>query len=224
MDVQMLSRVLRPGGIVWPGDPSLAVEQLYDLSRGDPCNAFLLHLFNHCGTHVDGPRHFNPDAPTLAEIPFDSFVFRSVALVDVPCDDEERIGPEALRRAVPAGWLCDLLMIRTGFGALRDAEPERYINHSPYLSPGAACLIANELPTVRAVAVDTLSVGSVACPEESGEIHRILCGTGRQDGRFVLIYEDVRMDHLWATPVRVWGLPLLVEGLDSAPVVMAAEV
>ncbi|MCX7599738.1 MAG: cyclase family protein [Armatimonadetes bacterium] len=223
MDVQLLSRVLQPGGLVWPGDPSLGVEQVYDLSRGDACNAFVLHLFGHYGTHVDGPRHFNPEGPTLAELPAETFLYRSVALIDLPCCDEQCIRPEDLQRALPKSWLYDLVMIRTGFGALRDAQPERYVHRSPYLSPESARMITDELPTVRALAVDTLSVGAVGHPEENCETHRILCGAGRQDGRFVLIYEDVRMDHLGTTPLRVWGLPLLVEGLDSAPVVMIAE-
>lgn len=224
MEVQLLSRVMQPGGIVWPGDPPLVIDQVYNLSSGDACNAFLLHLFGHYGTHVDGPRHFNPDGPALAELPIESFIFRSVALLDLPCSDEACIGPQQLQRAMPKGWLCDLLMIRTGFGARREADPQSYVNHSPYLSPEAARFIVDELPTVRAVAVDTLSVGSVTHPEEGCETHRILCGVGRHDGRFVLIYEDVRMDHLGSPPLRVWGLPLMVEGLDSAPVVMAAEV
>lgn len=220
----MLSRVLQPGGIVWPGDPPLAVEQVYDVSRGDACNAFLLHLFGHYGTHVDGPRHFNPDGPTLAELPIESFIFSSVALLDIPCCDEQCIGPDDLQQALPKGWLSDLLMIRTGFGTLRDTDPHRYVNRSAYLSPEAARLIADDLPSVRAVAIDTLSIGSAAHSQEGCETHRILCGNGRQDGRFVLIYEDVRMDHLRTTPLRVWGLPVLVDGLDSAPVIMVAEV
>jgi kynurenine formamidase len=224
MEIRMLSRVLQPGGIVWPGDPTLRLDQIYDISRGDACNAFVLHLLNHYGTHVDGPRHFNPEAQPLAALPPDYFVFRSVALLDLPCGEGGTLAAEDLAAALPRGWLPDLLMIRTGFALVRDTDPGRYVRRGPTLAPEAAALIVNDLSSVRAIAVDCLSVGSVERPEENLATHRTLCGVGRQDGRFVLIYEDVNMEPLGAPPLRVWGTPLLVEGLDSAPVVMLAEV
>lgn len=223
MVVKMLSRPLVPGGIVWPGDPTLSVEHIISTDRGDVCNVYYMHLVNHFGTHVDGPRHFNPEGPPLAQLPAERFVFHSVALIDLPASAGELITADELVAALPAGVLPELLMLRTGFGEVRATEPERYASHGPTLAPAAARLIVEEMPSVGAIAIDSLSVGSPDSPEENVAAHRLLCGCGRADGRYVLIYEDVRMDHLDGSPLRVLGLPLTVLDLDSAPVAMAAE-
>ncbi len=220
----LLSHILRAGGPVYPGEPTLAVERRADMEAGDDCNTAVLHLFNHFGTHVDGPRHFNARGVPLAGLRAEAFVFSCVALLDVPRSDNELISAGDLGAALPGGWLCDLLLLRTGFGEVRGADPERYVSRSPGLAPEAARMVMEELRTVRAIALDTISVGAPARPEEGREAHRVLCGEGRTDGRFVLIYEDVNLAPLEDSPVRVWGLPLLVEGLDSAPATLVAEI
>jgi kynurenine formamidase len=224
MELRLLSHVMSAGGPVYPGDPTLSVEPKASIAGGDVANTFLLHLFNHFGTHVDGPRHFNPEGITLAEVPVERFVFVSVGLLDIPKEADELITAEEIAEALPAGERCDLLMIRTGFEKHRGAEPEFYAGHMPGLSIGAAKAIVDEMPWVGAIALDTISAGPIAHPEDGVGAHRTLCGYGRGDGRFVLIYEDVSMAGLKIAPVRVWGIPLLVEGLDSAPVTMVAEV
>lgn len=220
----LLSHILRPGGPVYPGEPTLVVERRSDMDAGGHSNTAVLHLFNHFGTHVDGPRHFNARGLPLAVLPVEAFVFSCVALVDVRKWDNELIGAEELRAALPRAWLCDLLLLRTGFGEVREGDPERYVSRSPGLAAEAARMVVEELGTVRAIGLDTISVGAPAQREEGRETHRVLCGDGRTDGRFVLIYEDVNLAPLEESPVRVWGLPLLVEGLDSAPATLVAEV
>ncbi len=224
MEIRRLSHVMSAGGPVYPGDPTLLVEPQAQIASGDLANTFLLHLFNHYGTHVDGPRHFNPEGITLAEVPVERFQFVSVGLLDIPKGPDEVITAEEIAAALPEGQRCDLLMLRTGFEKHRAAEPEFYAGHMPGLSTAAAQAIVDEMPWVGAVALDTISAGAIAHPEHPVGSHRALCGYGRGDGRFVLIYEDVSMAGLTVAPVRVWGLPILVEGLDSAPVAMVAEV
>ncbi|MGD9518796.1 MAG: cyclase family protein [Armatimonadota bacterium] len=224
MDIVLLSYPLRVGGPVYPGEPTLTLDRLADTGAGDPCNSRLLHLFNHFGTHVDGPTHFNPSGPSLDALPIEAFVFQCPGLLDIPKTDDELITAGDLRATLPQGWLCDLLLLRTGFGRVRETDTERYIQHSPGLSPEAAELLFTDLPTVRAIALDTLSVSALAHRDDGRMTHQVLCGLGRKDGRFVLTYEDVNLVPLHEPPLRVWGLPLLFEDADGAPVTMVAEV
>lgn len=224
METVLLSYVLSPDQPVYPDSPQPAIEPVSRLSAGDACDTSVLHIFNHAGTHVDGPAHFNPDGVPLAALPIEWFVFRCVGLVDVPCVDDELVTAERLAAAVGRAERCDLLMIRTGFGRVREREGERYAAHSPGLAADAARYILEELPDTRAIALDTISAGAPAHREVGREVHRILAGCGRSDGRFVLIYEDVNLAVLENAPVRVWGWPLLVEGLDSAPSIVVAEI
>jgi arylformamidase len=223
MQTILLSHIVGAGGPVYPGDPTASVEQLANMAAGDPCNTYYLHMLNHFGSHVDGPRHFNPNGPYLADLPVERFIFHSVGLIELPKGDDELVSAEELREALPKGWLCDLLLIRTGFGKFHESDPHRYAHHSPGLSVEAARLIVDELASVCAIGLDTISAGAPAHPAEGHHTHRLLCGHGRKDGRFVLIYEDLNLAPLRNPPLRVWGLPLLIEGVDSAPVTMVAE-
>jgi hypothetical protein len=48
-------------------------------------------------------------------------------------------------------------------------------------------------------------------------------GVGRTDGRFLLIYEDVRLVPEAGRAVRVHAWPLFVEGADGSPCTIVAE-
>ncbi len=224
MQLVLLSYPIDPAGPVYPGDPPAQVDRRASVVAGDDYTAYVLHFSNHAATHVDGPAHFNPDAPPLAALPPERFVFTSPWLVNIPMADDQLLGPGELAAAVPQGAAIDLLLIRTGFESVRRADPARYAAHSPGLSADAARWLMSSLPELRAIALDTISAGAPAAAQQALEAHRVLCGVGRDDGRFVLIYEDVKLSALAASPVRVWGLPLLVSAIDSAPVTMVAEV
>jgi kynurenine formamidase len=65
----------------------------------DGWNATTLHLYSHCGTHMDAPIHFGVSGPTIDEIPLD-LCMGPAWVVDPVCDVP---ASGALRRAsVPA--------------------------------------------------------------------------------------------------------------------------
>jgi kynurenine formamidase len=92
------------------------------------------------------------------------------------------------------------------------------------MHPEAARWLVDEHPSLRAIAVDAISIGSPAEPEASVETHRILTGVGRRDGRFVLIYEDVHLPEGVERADRVMAWPLFVEGADGSPCTIVARV
>jgi kynurenine formamidase len=99
----------------------------------------------------------------------------------------------------------------------------RYALGGPLLDPGAARWLVDAFPHLRAIATDAISIGSPSLPDVSTEIHHVLTGRGRTDGRFVLIYEDVDIVPEAAAAVRVFAWPLFVEGADGSPVTIVAE-
>lgn len=117
----------------------------------------------------------------------------------------------------------DLVLLRTGWGRMRDTDPERYALEGPLLHPDAAKLLVTEHPGVRAVAIEAISIGSPRHHDAPVRTHHILTGVGRNDGRFVLIYEDVRLDADLPEPSRVYAWPLYVPGADGTPCTVVAE-
>ena len=222
----VLSHLLRPDSPRWPTNPPAAAVELFEsIERGDPDNNALLRLCSHSGTHVDTPWHFNPDGRAAWQLPIDAFVFERARLIDVPAGEQESITRAALERHAETVASADLLLIRTGWGDQRIADPRRYETVGPVLAADAArWLIGHE--GLRAIAADAISIGAPWNPEVSVEIHHVLTGLGRTDGRFVLIYEDVAMPaELDAVTIgRVFAWPLFIEGSDGSPVTIVAEV
>jgi arylformamidase len=219
----LLSHPLRGDSPVWPTNPPAAIVELQEsIARGDPDNAARLALYSHSGTHVDTPWHFNPDGPAAWQLPIETFVFDAPRLIDVPAGQRELIGPESFEPHAAVAVEADLLMIRTGWGARRVTDPTIYAAEGPMLHPDAArWLIA--LPRLRAIATDAVSIGAIWNLPQTVETHHVLTGVGRTDGRFVLIYEDVRLVPEAVAAVRVNAWPLFIEGSDGSPVTIVAE-
>ena len=58
---KILSYPIKDGDPTWPGNPTCSLEPHTSIAKGDTANTATIHLFNHYGTHLDGPMHFNPN-------------------------------------------------------------------------------------------------------------------------------------------------------------------
>ncbi len=59
------------GGVVYPGNPPIAISPQQEIAKGDSANVSSLAFGSHTGTHVDAPKHFFDDGVTVDEIPLD---------------------------------------------------------------------------------------------------------------------------------------------------------
>ncbi len=223
-EIVLLSHVLSTDSPVYEGNPPLKIAPCASFDKGDKCNTYLLELFNHNGTHLDAPNHFNPSGRAIADLPPRSFIFERPVLVDVPKGDAELISQADLLGERTNIGEADLLLLRTGFCDIRESDPGRYIRQNPGIGPDAAAYIVDELPSVRAVGIDSVSAGARQHGPEGTKAHQVLCGRGRADGRSVLIIEDVDLRRDLTGLRRVIALPLLVAGIDSAPVTVIGEI
>jgi kynurenine formamidase len=81
-----------------------------------------------------------------------------------------------------------------------------------------ATKIRKYLPKVRVLAVDLISITSFQNRETGRTAHRNFLGADP-----ILLVEDIKLDLLIGQPVKIFCFPLLVEGLDGAPVTIIAE-
>jgi len=103
----------------WPGTPKLVRRQFTSLDKGDVSNTCDLLLFNHFGTHLDAPNHYNPHGPTLEKVPLDRFIYEHPLLVDIPKRDQELVTRQELEPYAAQLRDSDLILIRSGWGNLR---------------------------------------------------------------------------------------------------------
>jgi kynurenine formamidase len=220
----VLSHVLTPDAPVYPGNrPAATIEPHHRIATGDASNSTALGLFSHSGTHVDTPWHFNPDGARATDLAIERFVFDAPRLVDVPTAAGRFIERGALEPLAATIADADLVLLRTGWSAMRTSDPARYPTDGPLLHPDAARWLIDGHPRLRAIATDAISIGSPRFPDASVATHHALTGVGRDDGRFVLIYEDVAMPADLGRIERVFAWPLFVEGSDGSPVTVVAE-
>lgn len=198
------------------------LERLYDLSKGDTCNSFYLTTNNHAGTHVDGPNHFNVNGRKITDYQLSELVFTRPAVVDIQVEPDTLIQPDHLANCDGSRKDCDFLFVRSGFGKFR-SDAEAYIEHNPGFSAAAAEYLMDRFTTLKALAIDFASVAAMAHMEEGCEAHRVFLGCGKYSGRPVLLVEDIRLPDPLPHFKKIYLIPWMFDGLDSAPCTLFAE-
>jgi len=179
---------VRPGMIVYPGDPEVRLERVCS-NEGDGFNLSRLDLGVHSGTHVDAPLHFLADGAAVETLPLDVLVGPCV-VVD---------GLDAA--AVPRG--AERVLFKTQNGRLweRDEFTEDFAELD---GEAARALVA---AGVRLVGIDYLSIGDE-------EAHRILLGAGViavegldlrevEPGEYRLVCAPLKLEGAEGAPARV---------------------
>jgi arylformamidase len=69
-----ISVPIRPDMVTYPGDPTVTLERVADIGRGDVANLSRLDFGVHSGTHVDAPVHFIDGADGAEALPLDVLV------------------------------------------------------------------------------------------------------------------------------------------------------
>lgn len=188
-----ISRAIRAGAPVYPGDPPLRMETLVEM----PFRLTALTLTTHVLTHVDAPRHFFPDGPAIDDIPVGRFTGEALVV--------EVSGPVVAARHVPESCRGLNVLFKTRHSGPWPAEFD--CGHV-YLDPEAARLLAAR--GANLAGIDYLDVDRYG--DQDYPAHRALLGAG------VLILEG--LDLAAAPPGRyhLFAFPLRIEAGDGAPV------
>lgn len=218
-----LSYTLNVRDHAFPGAPTMRIEPFESMQKGDRLNTYNVTLFNHFGTHMDGPNHFNGQGRQLYELELSTFIFEKPLLVDIPKGRGELVEPEELMRFDEAIRAADLLLVRSGFSAMRASDNRAYSGEGPAISARAAELIVERYQNLKAVGMDWISLSSPLHLEDGIRAHQIMLGkTGAEP---VLIIEDIDLSGLDPDTLEtVFALPLFIEGIDSAPVTILAKI
>lgn len=172
-------------------------------------NATTLHLYSHCGTHMDAPLHFGVTDETIDQVPLEKLM-GPAWLIDLSgIGPKALIGPEAVARIEPHFESGDGLLLRTDWSR-RLREPA-YRDELPRVSLELAEWCVRK--GVRILGVEPPSVADVHNIDELTSVHKILLGGG------VTIVEGLaNLDQIGAEKVTFVALPLKVAGGDGAPV------
>lgn len=210
---------------VFPGVPGDEFIPHDSIDRGGECNTTIVHHFLHNGTHVDAPFHFDNNGKTIEKIPVENFCYSKPLVIKKNLQKGGLIQPEDLKAYSPSLYEADIILICTGYHALRE-DKKTYMDDFPSLSVDAAKLIRTELLNVKAVAIDTLSIENcVLGPKKKFIVHKTLLSGDAYSTRPLLIFEDVNIGSILRYKIkRIYAFPIRFAGLEAAPVAMTAEV
>ncbi|HEX8246143.1 MAG TPA: cyclase family protein [Longimicrobium sp.] len=197
MRIHDVTRPVRSGMPVWPGDPPCRVGWAARLAA-DGANVAELSLGAHTGTHADGPYHVLADGARIGDVPLEAFIGPAHLLSVV---EMKEIGAEWLDAHLPQR--CERLLLRTG--AWRDADvfPASW----PALTGDAARLLVDR--GVRLVGTDAPSPDAVDAHELP--VHRTLLGAG------IAIIENLWLDDVTPGEYELIALPLRLVEADASP-------
>jgi arylformamidase len=198
-----ISLPISPAMPVWPGDPSIRIQQISSLVNGGKLNISRLEMGTHTLTHVDAPRHIKDQGLTVDRLPLDLLI--GPAVVVEPRYEGDLITATDLGELGIRG--AQRLLIKTRNSDLWMGGPYEFETDYVSLSKDAApWLLAKG---IKLVGVDYLSVD--AFDSEELEVHRTLLEKG------VVILEGLNLSQVPEGRYQLVCLPLKVRDGDGAP-------
>ena len=203
MKILDISVPLKTGGVVYPGNPEIAITPQQAISQGAGANVSRIDFGSHTGTHVDAPKHFFDDGAGADSLSLDVLIgpARLIAF-----DDSVMSIGEAELRGHDLGGVKRVLF-RTRNSAWLAGGTSDFHSDYTYVAPDGAAYLASLGVTL--VGVDYLSVEQF----HSGHhrTHRTLLERG------IIIVEGLLLSSAPAGDYMLYCLPLKMVGLDGAP-------
>lgn len=203
MTIHDISVPVRSGGLVYPGNPPIAITPQQAISQGAGANVSLVSFGSHTGTHVDAPKHFFDDGAGVDSLALD--VLMGPARLLAFDDSVTSIGKAELLEHDLGG--VTRVLLRTRNSAWLASGSTEFHRDYTYLAPDGAAHLASL--GVKLVGVDYLSVEQF----HSGHhmTHRTLLERG------IIIVEGLMLNEPAAGDYELRCLPLRLVGLDGAP-------
>jgi len=174
----------------------------------DGWNARELTFYSHAGTHMDAPRHFIDDGPTLEQLDLGQCVGPCRLVNLAPIEPRALITVESLGADAEEIRPGERLLLRSDWHKRRGA-PE-YRHGLPRVSEELARWFAAK--PIAFLGVEPPSVADVNSLTEVTLIHEILLGAG------IVIAEGLRdLDKIREPVFELVALPLKIEGGDGCP-------
>ena len=195
MELLDITVPIREGMVTYPGDPTVHLERVKELERGDTANLSRLDFGVHTGTHVDAPLHFVAGGAAAETLPLDVCI--GPAEVIDASDTDGDIGVEHVEQMSEGA---QRVLFKTRNSELWDRD--EFQRDFARISEDAARALVDR--GVRLVGVDYLSVGNPTT-------HRTLLSAG------VVAVEGLDLRRVAAGRYRLMCLPLKIVGSDGAP-------
>ncbi len=197
-----------------PSFPQPYIRQIRKIPE-HRANVTEVHMVVHHGTHIDAPRHFIADGPTMDDVPLERLYGPGVVWhFDVA--DFGVIDVADLERATPRMQEGDIVLIDTG--RARHINTPAYMEHAALTGEAAQWLVAHGAKLVGVDFATPDLASSRRAPDFAFPVHYALLSQG------VLIAEHVtNVAGLAGQRAEIMFLGLNIAGSDGAPARVVAR-
>lgn len=191
---------------------SVLLKAVKSIAAGDSCRIYRVGVENHWGTHIDCPAHFFPKGKTVVDYEADFWFFRKPQVVSMKVLPGQMIDITDFKYDINVKT--DLLILKTGWCEFRGQRV--YSCQNPGISPNVGLWLRKKYPKVRAIGFDLISLSSFQHRNLGRNAHRVFLNPKGQ-GHPILIIEDMLIPEGLKKLESVWVVPIVIEGIDSAP-------
>jgi arylformamidase len=187
---------------IWPGDPSIELEQFSRIADGESANITKISCCVHVGTHIDAPVHYIEGGISIDSLPLEVLIGRAYVVdlthtsrIDTKTLDEAKIPPRTRR-----------LLLKTMNSDFWDNDGREF--RQDYVGvdvSGAEWLVRKG---IQLVGIDYLAIAAF---DQSIESHRILLKAG------IIILEGLNLSEVRRGRYNLYCLPMKIIGSDGAP-------
>ena len=195
-----ISRTLKQGMPLWPGDPDFNHRRFLRIEDGEPSNVSAITMGTHTGTHIDAPLHVDCAGKDTAGLSVHCFI-GPARVVQVQAE-------KCIRAAdlYPLEWIgVERVLFRTPCSSRAEDSFDPHFVHlaedaSEFLAGKGILLVGTDAPSVDAF--DSKNLPS----------HQILMRNG------IVILEGIRLGSVPPGDYFLVCLPLKIAGADGSPV------
>ncbi len=199
----------------------LKVTQNSSIAFGETANSSCwIFTNNHIGTHIDVPYHFDLNGVKITDILAKDWIYNSVAIIDIPCEEAKLIGIADIKDFSIDSNI-EMLLIRTNHEKYRGTD--KYWNDNPGLSSEIAGYLRNNYPKLRCIGFDFISITSWKHRDEGREAHKAFLSPGNNYVPIMAI-EDMSLKQLNKKIDWLIVSPIFVEDGNGGPVTVFANI
>lgn len=205
------------------GTTKPSITQKTKIENGDDYNSYTIEVFNHCGTHVDAPRHFISGAKAISEYDIGELSFDNPLIVECKKTPNKLITVEDIENIDLDGYDC--LLFKTGLEKYRDENLDIYLTQNPGVSPDTINWIRTNHQNIRCIGIDCISMARYNDAEIAKETHITAFKIEESYGEPLLFIEDMKLEEVDTdqTISNLIIVPWQIKGIDSAPCTIIAD-
>lgn len=206
MKIHDITLSIKPGMIVWPGDPDFALRQISSIQDGHESNISLLRMSVHTGTHIDSPKHFIDSGITVDQIPINKLV-GDVLVIRIN-DKIKTITEEVIEthRMNDHIGIVKKILFRTRNSNLWHKHPSTFQQDYVGIDRSGAKYLAQF--DLDLIGIDYLSIAPFS---DTSAPHKILLSNN------VVLLEGINLSGIEEGIHEIFCLPIFLKGAEGAP-------